>query len=145
MLSINTKMFKSICLILSCSILLMSCYATQYVSMQDDYKAQYNGKTHAEIIELLGPPDRTTSDGKGGEVLIYEAKSQQGGYSEGSVSLTESKKQTCFFVDENKVCYNVTTDDVKQEIVRNKGISIGGFVFLGFLGVLLIVIAANSD
>ena len=123
----------------------MSCYATQYVSMQDDYKAQYNGKTHAEIIELLGPPDRTTSDGKGGEVLIYEAKSQQGGYSEGSVSLTESKKQTCFFVDENKVCYNVTTDDVKQEIVRNKGISIGGFVFLGFLGVLLIVIAANSD
>ena len=122
----------------------MSCYATQYVSMQDDYKAQYNGKTHAEIIELLGPPDRTTSDGKGGEVLIYEVKKQKGGYSDsGSVNLTESKKQTCFFVDENKVCYNVTTDDVKEEMVYSKGLTIVSLLFCGFLGLFILVINAD--
>lgn len=142
-LSTNTKIFKSISLILACSILLVSCYSTQYISMQDDYNAQYNGKTHAELIELFGPPDRTTSNGKGGEVLIYEAKSQQGGYSEGSVSLTESKKQTCFFVDENKVCYNVTTDDVKEEMVYSKSLTIASLLFCGFLGLFILVINAD--
>jgi hypothetical protein len=111
--------------------------------MQDDYNAQYNGKTHAELIELFGPPDRTTSNGKGGEVLIYEAKSQQGGYSESSVSLTEFKKQTCFFVDENKVCYNVTTDDVKEERVYSKSLTIAGLLFCGFLGLFILVINAD--
>lgn len=144
MLSINTKAFKSICIILSCSIFLMSCNTIQYVSLQDDYNAQYNGKTHSEIIELLGPPDRTTSDGKGGEILIYEVRSQQGDYSDsGSVNLTESKKQTCYFVDENKVCYNVTTDDVKEEVVYSKSLTIGGLLFGGFLALFILVINAD--
>ena len=122
----------------------MSCNTIQYVSLQDDYNAQYNGKTHSEIIELLGPPDRTTSDGKGGEILIYEVRSQQGDYSDsGSVNLTESKKQTCYFVDENKVCYNVTTDDVKEEVVYSKSLTIGGLLFGGFLALFILVINAD--
>ena len=144
MLSINTKSFKSICLLLSCAILLMSCYSTKYVSLQDDYKAKCNGKSHAEIIELLGPPDRTTSDGKGGEILIYELKRQQGGYSDsGSVNLTESKKQTCIYVDENKVCYNVTTDDIREEMYFDKPRTIATLVFCGIIGLVIVLTTAD--
>ena len=144
MLTIKSKTFKSICFLLSCSIILASCYSTKYVSLQDDYNAKYNGKSHAEIIELLGPPDRTTSDGKGGEILIYEVKKQKGGYSDnGSVNLTESKKQTCIFIDENKICYNVTTDDKKEERYYDKPKTISSLVFFGVLGLVIVLTTAD--
>lgn len=143
-----TKAFKSICLLLASSILLISCHTTQYVSLQDDYNAKLNGKTHAEIIELLGPPDRTTSDGKDGEILIYEVKSQQGSSAKGkytnSINLTETKKQTNVFVDANKVCYNVTTDDVKEEKVFDKKKTIVGLGFVGIITVWLLIAASES-
>ena len=76
--------------------------------------------------------------------MIYEVRSQQGDYSDsGSVNLTESKKQTCYFVDENKVCYNVTTDDVKEEVVYSKSLTIGGLLFGGFLALFILVINAD--
>ncbi|MBR3567627.1 MAG: hypothetical protein IKN94_05080 [Salinivirgaceae bacterium] len=144
----NTKAFKSICLILASSILCMSCHTTHYVSLQDDYNAKLNGKSHAEIIELLGPPDRTTSDGKGGEILIYEVKSQIGASAKtkytNSINLTETKKQTNVFVDENKICYNVTTDDVKAERVFDKKKTIIGVGFVGIITVWLLIAASQN-
>ena len=144
----HTKAFKVTCLVLACSIFLTSCHTTQYVSLQDDYNAKLNGKTHAEIIELLGPPDRTTSDGKDGEILVYEVKSQQGSTAKGkyinSINLTETKKQTNVFVDANKVCYNVTTDDVKAEQVFDKKKTIIGVGFMGIIAVWLLIAASES-
>ncbi|MBR5643468.1 MAG: hypothetical protein IKW77_04720 [Salinivirgaceae bacterium] len=144
----NTKAFKFICLTLACSVLLTSCHSTQYVSLQDDYNAKLNGKTHAEIIELLGPPDRTASNGKDGEILIYEVKSQKGSSANGkftnSINLTETKKQTNVFIDGNKVCYNVTTDDVKEEKVFDKKKTIVGLGLVGILTVWLLIAASES-
>lgn len=143
----NTNAFKSICLILACSILLTSCHTIQYVSLQDEYNAQLNGKKYAEIVELLGPPDRTTPDGKGGEILVYELKSQEG-YSGGkysnSIHLTEKKKQTNVYLDENKVCYKVNTDDVKPVEVFSKGKTVGLVVPL-VVGTLLLILIASED
>lgn len=142
----NTKAFKSICLILAGSVLFASCHTTQYVSLQDDYNAQLKGKNHAEIIELLGPPDRTTSDGKDGEILIYEVKSQQGYSAKGkysnSLNLTESKKQTSVFVDGNKMCYSVKTDDIKEVKVFDVKKTIVA-VFLLSIGGICLLISAN--
>ncbi|MBO7143351.1 MAG: hypothetical protein J6T71_02880 [Paludibacteraceae bacterium] len=143
MLTIKSKTFKSICLLLSCSIILASCYSTKYVSLQDDYNAKLNGKSYADIIVLLGPPDRTTPDGKNGEILIYEVKSQQGYSASNSIDLTESKKQTCIFVDENKICYNVTTDDKKEEMYYDKPKTIASLLLFGVLGLVIILTTAD--
>lgn len=133
-LSTNTKTFKSICLILSCSILLMSCYTTQYIPLQNEYNAKFNGKTYTEIVELVGPPDRIVPDGKGGEIMVYELKKQQGYDVNGSVNLLESKNQTSIYVDENKVCYKVKSDDVKVKEVYDPGKTLGlGFTIIAVL------------
>ena len=138
-LSTNTKTFKSICLILSCSILLMSFHTTKYVSLQDEYNTLFKGKTYVEIVEEVGPPDRVVPDGQGGEIMVYENKSLSGIYggsaTGGSISLSESKKQTSFFVDENKVCYKVKTDDVR---VVGDNYKPSPFTFLDFCAIILV-------
>ncbi len=76
--------------------------------------------------------------------MIYEVKKQKGGYSDSnSVNLTEFKTQTCFFVDENKICYNVTTDDVKEETYYDKTKTIASLVFCGVLGLFIIISTAD--
>jgi hypothetical protein len=75
-MSINTKMLKSIGLMLICSVIIASCNTTKNVSLQSEYNKKLNGKSYTEIIEMLGAPDKTVSDGEGGEILIYEVKTQ---------------------------------------------------------------------
>lgn len=138
---ISTKTIKSTLFILACSFLFTSCYTTQYVSLQDDYNAKLNGKSHSEIIELLGPPDRTTSDGNGGEILIYEVKNQKGHYGSNSINLTETKKQTNIFIGEDRICYNVKTDDKKPEQVFSLPQTIG----VGIITILVIIFIAQNS
>ena len=155
--STNTKAFKSISLILACSILLVSCYTTQYIPLQDEYNARFNGKTYTEIVELVGPPDRIVPDGQGGEIMVYENKSLNGEYegiatggiTSGSINLSESKKQTSFFVDENKVCYKVKTNDVRAEekFTVIKALDVFAVILVGFIfvGPIVYVLTAESD
>lgn len=138
----NTKTFKSICLLLACSIFLISCHTTQYVSLRDDYNSQIMGKSHADVISLLGPPSRTVSDGNGGEILIYEVKTQQGNVGGGSINLMENKQQTSVYLDANKVCYKVETDDVKPVKVFSKGKTIG---LVAIIAVGIILIATSAE
>ncbi len=71
--------------------------------------------------------------------MVYELKKQQGYDVNGSVNLLESKNQTSIYVDENKVCYKVKSDDVKVKKVYDPGKTLG----LGFtiFTVLLITTA----
>ena len=114
MLSINTKMFKSIDLMLICSVIIVSCNTTKNVSLQSEYNKKLNGRTYTEIIEMLGAPDRTVPDGEGGEILIYEAEPKKNATSN-SLNLSEPIKQTCIYIGENKTCYKVKTDDTRTE------------------------------
>ena len=145
----NTKMFKSICLILACSILFSSCHTIRYVSLQDEYNNQLKDKNYAERVEMLGPPDRTAPDGKGGEILIYEIKSQQGYSAKGkytnTINLTETKKQTNIFLNEDKICYNVKSDDVRPEKVFSVGRTIGLVVPVTIGGILILLSAAAEE
>ena len=145
--STNTKAFKSISLILACSILLVSCYTTQYSPLQNEYNAQFTGKTYAEIVEKVGPPDRVVPDGQGGEIMVYESKKQRGYAINGSVNLLESKNQTSIYIDENKVCYKVKSDDVKTREVFDPGKTLGlGFTILaGALIIVGLLLDSESD
>ena len=142
-------MFRSICLILACSILFMSCHTIKYVPLQDEYNAQLKGKSYAEIVEMLGPPDRISPDGKGGEILIYEIKSQQGYSAKGkytnTINLTEVKKQTNIFLNERKICYNVKSDDVRPEKVFSVGRTIGLVVPVTIGGILVLLSIAADE
>ena len=144
-----TKAFKSICLILASSIFCMSCHTTQCIPLQDEYNAQLNGKSYAEIVELIGPPDRTAPDGQGGEILIYEVRTQQGTQSFGryssSINLTEKKTQTSVYLDANKTCYKVKSDDVRCERVFSLGNTLGLVIPLSVVGLLLIISSAEDS
>ena len=63
---------------------------------------------------MLGAPDKTVSDGEGGEILIYEAEPKKNSTSN-SLNLSEPVKQTCIYIGENKKCYKVKTDDTRAE------------------------------
>ena len=145
----NTKSFKSICLILASSIFCMSCHTTQCIPLQDEYNAKFNGKTYAEIVEMIGPPDQTVSDGQGGEIMVYVTRSQQGcqtfGYVSSSINLTETKTQTNVYIDQNKTCYKVKTDDVRCEKVFSLGKTLGLVIPLSVVGLLLIISSAEDS
>ena len=136
MLSINTKLFKSIGLMLICSVIIVSCKSTKEVSLQDDYNKKLKGKSYTEIIEMLGAPDKTVSDGNGGEILIYEAESKKN-TTPTSLNISEHIKQTCIYIGENKTCYKVKTDDTKKEKTYSPGKTAGLVLPLIALGVVL--------
>ena len=127
----------------------MSCHTTQCIPLQDEYNAQLNGKSYAEIVELIGPPDRTAPDGQGGEILIYEVRTQQGTQSFGryssSINLTEKKTQTSVYLDANKTCYKVKSDDVRCERVFSLGNTLGLVIPLSVVGLLLIISSAEDS
>ena len=126
----------------------MSCHTTQCIPLQDEYNAKLNGKTYAEIVELIGPPDQTVSDGQDGEIMVYVTRSQQGrqtfGYVSSSINLTETKTQTNVYIDGNKKCYKVKTDDVRCEKVFSLGKTLGLVIPLSVLG-LILILDSNSD
>lgn len=50
-----------------------SCYTTQNVFLNEkDLSEQFGGKTKKEIIQMMGPPTRETTDGGDGSILVYE-------------------------------------------------------------------------
>ena len=51
-----------------------SCYTTQNVLLSSqELEERYIGKTGKEIMQMMGPPTRETTDGGDGAILIYEA------------------------------------------------------------------------
>lgn len=112
------------------ALLFTSCGPTvRVLSMQDDYANIYIGKSYQEILLALGAPDRETSDGANGSVLIYEDESTltttkatkenynqyAGTYVPGARS--SSITITSFlhlFVNADKICYNLKTNHTKE-------------------------------
>lgn len=100
--------------------------------MLSDYTTEFVGKPHNHIVATLGAPDRQTSDGAGGSILIYEkttmtstsnsvataynvnkwAKTYTPGMQTTS-STTETTSYIHLFVDKDAVCYAVKTNHTK--------------------------------
>lgn len=122
-----------------------SCYTTQPVLMSNqELKDCYVGKTGKEIIQMMGPPTRETTDGGDGTILIYEANAG----STTKVTYTEYNtyykttqnpdKYSWFYLDSKGVCTHVKTNCLtKQARAFSRGLT-----FMSVLGVGLVVLFA---
>lgn len=137
---------KRIVLLLSvivAAFMLSSCSTTRFVSAQDDYNSYWTGHSYAEIINAYGAPDRETSDGQDGVILIYEKEITTTVtrsdmfyhyYPFGpsfTTTTSNAKEYVHFYVNPSKVCYQVKTNSVKAagkevDTVRTVFAAVGG-------------------
>lgn len=127
-----------------------SCRTTYNVSLQPELENLLIGRTYAEIVDAFGAPDRTTPDGRGGQIIVYEdIRLQTNGTINPwtkSVSLaTESSKGFIhIYITDMDVCYQVKTNREKEVSEFSKGKTIGlvagvgGGTLLTLLSILLI-------
>ena len=133
------RSFLSFAIIMIVSCLITSCtvYKTSRVSMLSDYTTEFVGKPHNHIVATLGAPDRQTSDGAGGTILIYEKTTMTSTSNSNSVaaaynvnylsktytpgtrtststSTTEHTSYIHLFIDKDGECYAVKTNHEKD-------------------------------
>lgn len=123
------KISKIAIVIVSC--LFVSCATGYYqtVSKVSDYTSAYVGKSHNQLVSVFGAPDRQTSDGAGGTILIYEKTTSTSNSREVAYDVnyytktytpgvqTTTSTNTSFvhlFIDESGKCYKVNTNHTKQ-------------------------------
>ena len=110
-------------ILLTAVLVLTSCTTTRYTSIESDIRQNAVGKTHGFIVGQLGAPDRETSNGNGGRILIYETLTQntiatQTGnifYSVPSATTTTHTDYAQFYIDSYGYCYDVKSNMVKKD------------------------------
>lgn len=125
-------LFIAIVLIVSCVFTSCTVTKTYQVSKLSEYTTEFVGKPHNYIVTTLGAPDRQTSDGAGGTILIYEntittsignstaaaydvdyfARTYTPGVKSSNVT-AQSTSYIHLFVGEDGFCYNVKTNHQK--------------------------------
>lgn len=98
------------------------------VSLQPELEQVFVGKTYADIIESMGPPERTTPDGKDGNILIYEqtilvTESNVNFWGTHVDSVTQSEKggYIHLYINPSNRCYMVKTNREREESEYSKG------------------------
>ncbi len=121
-------MKKVLAIILITTTLLSSCGTqskVQYISCYDEYCQRYIGKSHKQLISDLGAPNRETSDGDGGTIIIYEKITEHhnlsstgdyGLYTSGTTKSTVSFLH--LYIDREGACYNVATNHMQVDWVE---------------------------
>ena len=126
-------MKKFLAIILITTTLLSSCGTqskVQYISCYDEYCQRYIGKSHKQLISDLGAPNRETSDGDGGTIIIYETISEHHNlnfdantniegiaYTRGDIIGTTNSSVSFLhlYIDSEGVCYNVATNHMQVD------------------------------
>ncbi len=130
------KTFLRISIALFSVAILSSCHTWVYSSLQPDYQKRYVGASYKSIVNTLGMPTRTASDGAGGTILAYEEStydSKQVGYNYNAFTGTYTPgSQTTvntdyiyFYMNRQNVCYNVRTNHEKRERKYSPGKTFG--------------------
>lgn len=122
------------CLFTSCMSYVPTTY---YVSMEEDYAKAFVGSHHNVIVSSLGAPDRETSDGAGGTILIYEKVTTTsnsnsiataynvnyysktytpGAQTNTNTVTTQNTSYIHVFIGADGVCYGVKTNHQKEVI-----------------------------
>ena len=129
--------------------LFTSCTAYKYttISKEEEYKKEYVGKSHNQIVTTLGAPDKQFSDGAEGVIIIYENsvfKSDIGTYKDsGRATTIESKGYIQFFINKSGICYDVKTnhtetiEEIDEEASEYKTVSGVVFGCVAILGLVL--------
>lgn len=167
------RLFLSFAVIMIISCLFTSCtvYNTSRVSMLSDYTTEFVGKPHNHIVATLGAPDRQTSDGAGGTILIYEKTTMTSTsnsvaaaynvnyfsktYTPGTQTSTSTSEYTSYihlFIDKDGVCYSVKTNHEKvvsqiDEKATKNAKRLGTFYGIcgGILGVVFVLLGATGS
>lgn len=127
----KTPVIALLMTVLALGMAVCSCSNTKYVSAQPEVEAAWVGKTYSDIVQVNGAPDRESSDGNDGIILIYEnvrtyANTYGNNYGPGwygpwyggrsSSYSTEVRNEIDyiqFFIGTDKVCYKVKTNLMK--------------------------------
>ena len=134
----NQKVMKTLLprfVIIMIACLFTSCLSTtkiSYVPLEADYREAFIGKHHNFIVSSFGAPDRQTSDGAGGTILIYEKTTTTSNsnsmataynvnyfsktYTPGTQTSTVTTQNTSYihlFMDKDGVCYKVKSNHEK--------------------------------
>lgn len=163
------RSFLSIAIVMVVLCMFTSCTVTKtsLVSMLSEYTTEFVGKPHNYIVTTLGAPDRQTSDGAGGTILIYEktittSSSKNvaaaynvnyltGTYTPGTKSSSVTTQNTRYihlFVGEDGVCYNVKTNhqkvvtEVDEKATKDKRGAVALFGIMMPIAVLLALFLA---
>ena len=111
--------------------LFTSCTVYKYttISKEEEYKKEYVGKSHNEIVTTLGAPDKQFSDGAEGIIIIYENSVFESNINtykgSGSATTIESKGYIQFFINKSGICYDVKTnhtetiEEIDEEASKN--------------------------
>ncbi|MBO7225730.1 MAG: hypothetical protein J6V35_07450 [Bacteroidales bacterium] len=129
MLKKNFTKIGLIVIIISCLFSSCTMYKTITVSAEDEYKKLFIGRNHNFVVSRMGAPNRETSDGAGGKILIYEQTTTYSSgstiatannvnyynrtYTPGAETNTVSSQKTDFihvFVGKDNICYNVKSN-----------------------------------
>ena len=107
--------------------------------MEEDYAKAFVGSHHNVIVSSLGAPDRQTSDGAGGTILIYEKVTTTSNSNSNSIATaynvnyysktytpgaqtntntvtTQNTSYIHIFIGADGVCYGVKTNHQKEVI-----------------------------
>ena len=111
--------------LLTALLALSSCATAKYVSIENDMNNEWVGKRHYDIVTEFGAPDRETSDGKNGTILVYETitrsyrtdEDTHFGYFDPdyTTTISENRSYIHFFIEGNGICYLVKTNHLKRE------------------------------
>ena len=103
---------------------LFSCGSSRQInpalSAEEEYNQAWTGRSHAEIVQAFGAPDRVESDGRDGRILVYETVTTTTrsdvdthfGMFDPDVTTTMStdKRYTHFFLGPDGLCYLVRSN-----------------------------------
>lgn len=126
-----------------------SCRSSYIVSIQPELEQVFIGKTYADIVDVIGVPDRIMPDGKDGQVLVYEEMSffTDGHYNRWSnnyESITQASKGFIhLYMNPSDVCYNVRTNREREESKFSLGKTIGLVGGIGG-GILMLSLFTSS-
>lgn len=127
--------FLQISIVVVIVSLFTSCTVYKYttISKEEEYKKEYVGKSHNQIVTTLGAPDKQFSDGAEGVIIIYENSvfnSNINTYKgSGSATTIESKGYIQFFINKSGICYDVKTnhtetiEEIDEEASKNKTVA----------------------
>ena len=109
----------------SCSVMESAFTSPRLVSAEADYNATWQGRKYADIVRVLGAPQRSVSDGQGGMIHVYENNYTEayssGGmmmgpfYPDYTTTISNHRDFIEFYMNDNDVCYMVKTNYTKQE------------------------------
>lgn len=88
------------------SLLIGACTTTK--QLQEETRRvmdSWMGHHKSELIQSWGPPDRYESDGKGGEILIYESQQTRGAVIYGTYYERTTYPYKMFYADSNGKLY----------------------------------------